>query len=126
MRTSTLAKFKTAAQMLGVIRSLEKTLISRDEQYRAAVARNEQLNRQAHSVKTSKIERENLTKSLAKAKDEIAHLQKALQKSSPEKGRKELEAAQAQITKLRTELAAAQSVKAPPPPAAAGPPSFGP
>ncbi len=103
----------------GVIRSLEKTLTSRDEQYRAAAARNEQLSKQAHAVKTAKIERENLTKSLAKAKDEIAHLHKVLEKSSPEKGKKELESAQAQIAKLRTELAAAKSLKSSPQPSAA-------
>lgn len=98
----------------GVIRSLEKTLTSRDGQYREAVSRNEKLTREANAVKVGKIERENLTKALAKAKGEIARLRIELKKSSPDGSRKELEAANARIADLRTELAAVKSVKTPP------------
>ncbi len=95
----------------GIIQSLEKTLTSRDEQYRASVARNEQLTKEANAVKVGKIERENLTKALAKAKEEAARLQNDLKKSSPEKIRKELDDARTQIAKLRSDLASAQSLK---------------
>lgn len=98
----------------GVIKSLEKTLTSRDEQYRAAAARNEQLSKQANAVKVGKIERENLTKALAKAKEETARLQRELKKNTPEGTKKEIESARTEIVKLRTELAAAKSIKAAP------------
>lgn len=99
------------ARKKGVIRSLEKTLTSRDEQYRAAVARNEQLTKQANAIKVGKIERENLTKALAKAKEEIARLQHDLKKSSPAGVQQELESARKQIAQLRKELSAEQSPK---------------
>jgi peptidoglycan hydrolase CwlO-like protein len=95
----------------GVIQSLEKTLTSRDEQFRAAVSRNEQLSKEANAIKVGKIERENLTKALAKAKEEAARLQNDLKKSSPAGLRKDLDEARMQITQLRKELAAAQPLR---------------
>ncbi|KFN38949.1 MAG: hypothetical protein JU82_09375 [Sulfuricurvum sp. MLSB] len=96
----------------GVIQSLEKTLTSRDEQFRAAVSRNEQLSKEANAIKVGKIERENLTKALAKAKEEAARLQNDLKKSSPAGLRKDLDEARMQITQLRKQLAAAQPLRA--------------
>lgn len=96
----------------GVIQSLEKTLTSRDEQFRAAVSRNERLSKEANAIKVGKIERENLTKALAKAKEEAARLQNDLKKSSPAGLRKDLDEARMQITQLRKQLAAVQPLKA--------------
>lgn len=96
----------------GVIQSLEKTLTSRDEQFRAAVSRNEQLSKEANAIKVGKIERENLTKALAKAKEEAARLENDLKKSSPAGLRKDLDEARMQIAQLRKELAAAQPLRA--------------
>ena len=98
----------------GVIQSLEKTLTSRDAQYREAASRNERLEREANGVRVGKIERENLTKALAKAKEEIARLQKEMAKAAPGGGKKELESARTEIAKLKTELAAARSTGASP------------
>ncbi|MDX9967355.1 MAG: hypothetical protein RBS26_10190, partial [Sulfuricurvum sp.] len=55
----------------GVIQSLEKTLTSRDEQLRSVSERSERLAKEANAVKVGKIERENLTKALAKAKEQV-------------------------------------------------------
>lgn len=73
------------AQKNGVIQSLEKTLKSRDKGYREAVAENERLMSQTNSAKVSRIERQNLTASLEKAKFEVERLESLLGKISKEK-----------------------------------------
>ena len=113
LRTRNEAIEQEITRKQGVIRSLEKTLNSRDAQYRETAAQNERLAREANSVKVGKIEREKLTRSLAEAKEEIARLKKALDKSSPAQMRTELEASRAQIAKLKAQLSAAETAGKP-------------
>ncbi len=101
----------------GVVQSLEKTLTSRDAQYRAAIERNERLAKEANAIKVGKIERENLTKALAGAKAEVSRLEAELKKGKGESKDKALENARSQIERLRRELSEAKAAKAVPPPA---------
>lgn len=90
-------------QKKGVISSLEKTLNTRDKGYREAVAQNERLLEQTNSAKVSRIERQNLTSSLEKAKFEAERLESVVSKLSREKIalEKELTAAKGQIDKFK-------------------------
>ncbi|MEW5832075.1 MAG: hypothetical protein AB1763_04495 [Campylobacterota bacterium] len=101
----------------GVIQSLEKTLTSRDEQLRSVAARSERLAKEANAVKVGKIERENLTKALAKAKEQVRLLENDLKKSSAASLRKEAADARVEIARLRKELAAAHTAAKPATPA---------
>ncbi|MDD5159448.1 MAG: IMCp domain-containing protein [Sulfuricurvum sp.] len=71
------------AQKSGVIKSLEQTLIARDQKLRETLTRYNALNEQANTAKVSRIERQNLTASLVKAKEENERLLKELKKSAP-------------------------------------------
>ncbi|MGD9717293.1 MAG: hypothetical protein AB7U26_09490 [Sulfuricurvum sp.] len=97
----------------GVIQSLEKTLTSRDEQLRSISERSERLAKEANAVKVGKIERENLTKALAKAKEQVRLLENDLKKSSAASLRKEAADARVEIARLRKELAAAHAAAKP-------------
>lgn len=97
----------------GVIQSLEKTLTSRDEQLRSVSERSERLAKEANAVKVGKIERENLTKALAKAKEQVRLLENDLKKSSAASLRKEAADARVEIARLRKELAAAHAAAKP-------------
>ena len=97
----------------GVIQSLEKTLTSRDEQLRSVSERSERLAKEANAVKVGKIERENLTKALAKAKEQVRLLENDLKKSSAALLRKEAADARVEIARLRKELAAAHAAAKP-------------
>lgn len=90
-------------QKKGVISSLEKTLNARDKGYREAVADNERLLAQTNSAKVSRIERQNLTSSLEKAKFEVERLESVVSKLSKEKIalERELSTAKGQIDKFK-------------------------
>lgn len=91
-------------QKRGVIQSLEKTLTSKDQKYRDAIALNERLNKETNKDKVSKVERENLKRALIKAKTELEQLEKMMGKTDKEAMalRVSLTNAKAEIEKLRT------------------------
>lgn len=82
------------------IQSLEKTLKSRDKNYREAVAENERLNTQTNAAKVSRIERQSLTNALTKAKLDVERLESLILKTTRERLRleKELQDIRAQKT----------------------------
>ncbi len=90
-------------QKKGVIASLEKTLNARDKGYREAVAEKERVLEQSNTAKVSRIERQNLTSSLEKAKFEAERLESVVSKLSREKIalEKELSIAKGQIDKFK-------------------------
>lgn len=90
-------------QKKGVISSLEKTLNARDKGYREAVEEKERVLKQANSAKVSRIERQNLTSSLEKAKFEAERLEAVVSKLSKEKMalERELSVAKGQIDKFK-------------------------
>jgi predicted nucleic acid-binding Zn-ribbon protein len=72
------------SQKNGVIQSLEKSLTSKDRQYREAVSQNEKLTKEANGVKVGKIERENLKRALIRAKSDLEELEKSMGKTDKE------------------------------------------
>lgn len=72
------------AQKKGVIQSLEKSLTTKDRQYRDAAALSERLAKETNTIKVSKIERENLKRALVKAKEEREQLEKSMGKTDKE------------------------------------------
>lgn len=72
------------AQKKGVIQSLEKSLTSKDQQYRDTAALSERLAKETNTIKVSKIERENLKRALIKAKEEREQLEKSMGKTDKE------------------------------------------
>lgn len=105
-------------QKKGVIGSLEKTLNARDKGYREAVEENERLLSQTNSAKVSRIERQNLTSSLEKAKFEVERLESVVSKLSKEKIalERELSTAKGQIDKFKHTPPPQVASKAPEPP----------
>lgn len=91
------------SQKQGVIRSLEKSLTTKDQQYRQTVTQNESLIKEANAVKVGKIERESLKSALVKAKSDLEKLEKSMGKNDKEVMtlRSSLSSAKAEIEKLR-------------------------
>lgn len=92
------------SQKQGVIQSLEKSLTSKDQQYRDTVTQNERLAKETNTIKVGKIERESLKSALLKAKSEREQLEKSMGKTDKEAMalRVSLNSAKAEIEKLRS------------------------
>lgn len=99
------------SQKQGVIRSLEKSLTTKDQQYRQSVTQNESLAKEANTVKVGKIERESLKNALLKAKADLEKLEKSMGKNDKDVValRSALASAKAEIEKLRKTAAQGQS-----------------
>lgn len=99
------------SQKQGVIRSLEKSLTTKDLQYRQSVTQNESLAKEANAVKVGKIERESLKNALLKAKADLEKLEKSMGKNDKEVMtlRVSLSSAKAEIEKLRKTAAQGQN-----------------
>lgn len=93
------------SQKQGVIRSLEKSLTTKDQQYRQSVTQNESLAKEANTIKVGKIERESLKSALVKAKSDLEKLEKSMGKNDKEVIvlRASLATAKAEIEKLRAQ-----------------------
>jgi len=91
------------SQKQGVIRSLEKSLTTKDQQYRQTVTQNDSLAKEANMVKVGKIERESLKSALVKAKSDLEKLEKSMGKTDKEAMalRSSLDGAKAEIERLR-------------------------
>lgn len=91
------------SQKKGVIQSLEKTLTSKDQQYRETVTQNERLLKETNTIKVGKIERESLKSALVKAKSDFEQLEKSMGKTDKEAMalRSSLASAKAEIENLR-------------------------
>ncbi len=91
------------SQKEAMIRSLEKTLASRDRAYREMAARNKSLVQQIRTDKVSRQERESLKRAVIAAKAELALAQKELRGGSKSVGelRQELRQAKATIVSLQ-------------------------
>ncbi|MDD2779969.1 hypothetical protein [Sulfuricurvum sp.] len=107
---------REAMEKKGVIQSLEKSLKSRDKNYRETVAENERLLSQTNSAKVSRIERQSLTSSLEKTKFEVERLENIIAKTSKERLRleQELSVARTQVDKYKNTKAAAPKISEPP------------
>jgi chromosome segregation ATPase len=92
------------SQKQGVIRSLEKSLTTKDRLYIQTMTQNESLAKEANTVKVGKIERESLKSALLKAKADLEKLEKSMGKNDKEVMalRVSLATAKAEIEKLRT------------------------
>lgn len=93
------------SQKQGVIQSLEKSLTTKDQQYRDTVTQNERLAKETNTIKVGKIERESLKSALLKAKSEREQLEKSMGKTDKEAMalRVSLNSAKAEIEKLRSQ-----------------------
>ncbi len=111
-RTSELER--SLNQKQGIIQSMERSLTTKDQQYRQASVQNEALAKEANAIKVGKIERESLKNALIKAKAEYEKLQSSMSKSDKEVMalRVSLTNAKAEIEKLRkTPVQAEKSTK---------------
>jgi len=115
------AQAREIAQKNGIIKSLERTLLSRDRAYREATTQNKNLILQLHTQKVSMQERETLKRALETAKADLLLAQKELKKAGGVKivykdhpvvqekiVTKTVESTQ-QINSLQHDLAAAQT-----------------
>lgn len=93
------------SQKQGVIRSMEKSLTTKDQQYRQTVTQKETLAKEANAVKVGKIERESMKNALLKAKADLEKLEKSMGKNDKEVIvlRASLATAKAEIEKLRAQ-----------------------